>query len=66
MFHYKKLNILAGVTYVAPCFDKYNESYSSRYDYTDGTGNYSINNWWTVDNDNKGNLNIFVSIGLHI
>ena len=28
--------------------------------------NYSISNSWTVDNDNKGNLNIFVSIGLHI
>lgn len=55
MYHIKKLNIIAGVTYISPCLSErnyYNESYNSVYK--------------EMDNYNDGNLAIFVSVGLHI
>lgn len=65
MYHYKKVNILIGATYVAPCFSKEDDYYKNRWDDTwDNT--YRISEYWYTDNQNNGNINLFVSVGLHI
>lgn len=61
MYVHRKINIIAGVTYVSPCFEKDN------YGYTSGGPNDS---YWcyykSFSGDNNGNLNFFLSFGLTI
>lgn len=55
MFRHRRINIIAGINYIAPSFDKDEES--NHY-----SGGYSI----YKDAFNDGNLSIFVGVGINI
>lgn len=55
MFRHRRINIIAGINYITPSFDKDEES--NHY-----SGGYSI----YKDAFNDGNLSIFVGIGINI
>ncbi|MDE6305163.1 MAG: hypothetical protein K2L90_01085, partial [Muribaculaceae bacterium] len=64
MYHYKKLNVIAGVTYLTPMNDDYN--YTDSYRDYESDNVYTDYHYWNIDGKNSGNLGVFVSIGLHI
>lgn len=60
MYVHRKINIIAGVTYVSPCFDTWDSSHYSDDSYN---GPYYYRSF---SGDNNGNLNFFLSFGLTI